>query len=227
MPIPAPQAALGAFLRAATTSSLRRSTKRMGHDKKLSTAATPRNPPAQVTASGKTISSLNGLKHGLTGQRMVLLPHEFDAYRRLCDALNADYNPQTEIEKQLVQHIADCNMRLNRIAAIESNMFSFGAANLCRGQAADSFEKLGRYEGRVSRQLLNYIRELERIQNLRQNQLQIPAKTTEKKADNTKMASLRQTIESLVPTETPRTLTAHSAAPAPAAPRQVAHPRAA
>ncbi len=82
-----------------------------------------------VTEAGKLKSSLNGFKHGLTGQRMVLHEHEVEPYHRLCRALNADYNPQTEIEKQLVQHIADANTRLNRIAAIESNLFSVGTSN--------------------------------------------------------------------------------------------------
>ena len=139
-----------------------------------------------VTAAGKQKSSLNGFKHGLTGQRMILQSHELEAYRALGAALHRDYAPQTELEKQLVQHIADCNMRLNRIAAIDANLLNIGLVENTRENVdhddvtetviaqtrawvkqADSFEKLGRYEARISRQLLRYIQELDRIQALR------------------------------------------------------------
>jgi hypothetical protein len=55
---------------------------------------------------------------------------------------------------------------------------------------ADSLEKLSRYEGRISRQMLQYIRELDRIQGLRKSQQSSEA--AGKNADNARLASLRQ-----------------------------------
>ena len=157
---------------------------------------------------------MNGFKHGLTGQRMILQDHEVDAYRRLGTALHSDYQPQTEIESQFVQHIVDCNMRLNRAAAIDSNLMNVGVAeNIREGGAndditetvvaqtrawvkqADSFEKLGRYEARISRQMLQYIRELDRIQNLRKSQplpVADAAENAESKGNYNELASLRR-----------------------------------
>jgi hypothetical protein len=182
------------------------------------------------TNEGRQRSAMNGFKHGLTGQRMILQEHEMEPYRRLTDALTAQYHPATEIESQLVQRIIDCNMRLSRIAAIDCNLLNVTLAENTRDYApdamtesviaqtsawvmhADSFEKLGRYEVRISRQMLQFVRELERIQNLRKDQLTIEPPAPEKQAepaetniDETKLASLR----------TPRVMTANSAAPAP------------
>jgi hypothetical protein len=165
-----------------------------------------RQSTGPVTEDGKRKSSLNGFKHGLTGQRMILQDHEVEPYRRMSAALHSDYRPKTEIESQLVQKIADCNMRLNRIAAIDSNLLNTGIAENTNEapcdatesviaqtrswvKQADSFEKLGRYEARISRQMVQYIRELDRIQARRKS----TTETTESKKDSSKFGSLRKT----------------------------------
>jgi hypothetical protein len=188
-----------------------------------------KNSTGPTSEKGKQIAAMNGLKHGLTGQRMILQPHEADAYRRIGAAFHAQYKPQTEIESQLVQHIVDCNMRLNRAAAIDNNLLNIGIAeNMREGRGDDvtekvraqtrawvsqenSFDKLSRYEGRISRQLFQYIRELERIQNLRKSQ-EIATKEASQAAnsngDNHKLASSCKTPS---PNQMPRFLTAVSA----------------
>ena len=66
-----------------------------------------RNSTGPTSENGKQKSALNGIKHGLTGQRLLLLPHEVEPYQRMTEGLRSDYNPQTELESQLVQHIVD------------------------------------------------------------------------------------------------------------------------
>jgi hypothetical protein len=162
-----------------------------------------RRSTGPISEAGKQKSAMNGFKHGLTGQRMILQDHEMESYRRLSEALHIDYRPKTEIEAQLVQKIIDCNMRLNRAAAIDCNLLNIAVAE-DTGDAgdsiaaqtrawikqADSLEKLSRYEGRISRQMLQYIRELDRIQGLRKSQ-QV-SEAAGKNADNTRVASLGQ-----------------------------------
>jgi chromosome segregation ATPase len=144
-----------------------------------------------VTELGKQRASLNAVSHGLTGNRMILQPHEQEAYARLTASLNADLAPATESERQFVQKIIDCHTRLNRIAALETNLLNIGmveqieptphedsiecmAAQARAWLAQDtSFEKLGRYEARLSRQLLQYTKELERLQQARKSAEQI------------------------------------------------------
>jgi hypothetical protein len=138
------------------------------------------------TEQGKQRASLNAVAHGLTGNRMLLQAHEQEAYARLTVAFNTELNPATESERQFVQKIIDCHTRLNRIASMESNILNFGlventsdtthpddvecmAAQTRSWLAHDtSFEKLGRYEARLARQLLQYTKEFERLQQARQ-----------------------------------------------------------
>src|SRR5438874_10587864 len=75
-----------------------------------------------VTPKGKRRSSMSAFKHGLTGHRMILQDHELDAYRELSSKLNRDFAAKNEIERQLVQKIIDCHMRLNRAAAMDYSM---------------------------------------------------------------------------------------------------------
>jgi hypothetical protein len=137
------------------------------------------------TPEGKQRASMNAFKHGLTGNRILLQTHEHEAYRQLTNALNKDLQPKAELERQLVQKLIDCHTRLNRIAALDGNILNFSLtqnetaadhddaletiAAQCRAwiENADSFEKLGRYEARISRQLLQYTAELERLQKIR------------------------------------------------------------
>ena len=134
------------------------------------------------TLEGKKRSSLNAFKHGLSGNHLVLQTHELASYNQLTAAMLSDLKPRTEPERQIAQKIIDLNFRINRITAIENNMLNFdtttnepdfeedeGIARMM-GQArawkkdAQSFEILGRYESRLSRQLLQYQKELERLQ---------------------------------------------------------------
>jgi hypothetical protein len=122
---------------------------------------------------------------------MLLQPHEQEAYARLTHALTTDLQPATETERQFVQKIIDCHTRLNRIAALETNLLNIGmveqilptlhedsieclAAQSRAWLTQDlSIERLGRYEARLSRQLLQYTRELDRLQQARQAAAQI------------------------------------------------------
>jgi hypothetical protein len=129
---------------------------------------------------------MNAFKHNLSGQHLVLVEHEFDAYRAACERGLTDLKPVTEQERQIAQKIIDINFRLNRITAIETNMFNLDTMDHTTGAKHDdrvevmvaqtrawkadahAFDLLGRYEARLSKQLLQYQKELERLQALRQ-----------------------------------------------------------
>jgi hypothetical protein len=135
-----------------------------------------------ATTEGKQRSAMNAFKHGLTGQSLMLQPNEMEAYNRLTACMLSDLKPKTEPERQLAQKIIDGNFRLNRLAGIENNMINFGLIQYTRDTPHDDrveamvaqtrawieqchpFDVLGRYETRLSRQLLKYIQEFDRIQ---------------------------------------------------------------
>src|ERR1700722_14709804 len=78
------------------------------------------------TPEGKQRSAMNAFKHGLTGQSLMFQPNEMEAYNRLTAELLSTLKPKTELERQLAQKIIDGNFRLNRLVAVDNNMFNFG-----------------------------------------------------------------------------------------------------
>jgi hypothetical protein len=78
------------------------------------------------TQAGKQRSSLNALRHGLTGQTVVLPSDDLAAYQRHCKEFHDQYLPKNKTEIQLAQTLADLSWRLNRITAIETNLLTLG-----------------------------------------------------------------------------------------------------
>jgi hypothetical protein len=143
---------------------------------------------------GKQRSRMNAVKHNLSGQHLILLATETEAYNRMATSMLIDLKPKSEPERQIAQKIIDTNFRLNRLTSIENNMFSF---SLMRNETdtahddrievmaaqtrawiehANSFDVLGRYESRLSRQLLKYQEEFERLQAVRKEKERIDSR---------------------------------------------------
>ena len=81
------------------------------------------------TDAGKKRASLNALRHGLTGHTIVLPSEDLTAYQRHCAAFFEEHQPQGATESQLVQTLADTAWQLNRVPALEANLFSLGIAD--------------------------------------------------------------------------------------------------
>jgi hypothetical protein len=144
-----------------------------------------------TSRTGKQRSSLNAVKHNLSGQNMIMLAGEREAYNRMGTAMLMDLKPKSEPERQIALKIVDTNFRLNRLTAIENNLFSFGitgaetdcahddrievmaAQTRAWTEQAGFFDTLGRYESRLSRQLHKYQEEFERLQAVRKEQERI------------------------------------------------------
>ena len=80
------------------------------------------------TDAGKKKSSLNALRHGLTGQIVVMPAEDLQAYQSHLESFTDEYDPQGATEANLVQALADTSWRLNRVAALEANLFTLAAA---------------------------------------------------------------------------------------------------
>src|SRR6202789_3376460 len=78
------------------------------------------------TEAGKKQSSLNALRHGLTGQIVVMPTEDLQAYQLHLTSFTDEYHPQGATEANLVQALADTSWRLNRVAAQETNLLSLG-----------------------------------------------------------------------------------------------------
>jgi len=81
------------------------------------------------TEAGKQRSSLNALRHGLTGQIVVMPTEDLQAYQSHLASFTGEYHPQGATEDNLVQALADTSWRLNRVAALETNLLTLGIAS--------------------------------------------------------------------------------------------------
>ena len=78
------------------------------------------------TPEGKKRSSLNALRHGLTGQVVVMPNEDLKTYLDFIQRYVKDLSPVTEQEKQLAQDMANSQWRLNRSASIENGIYAVG-----------------------------------------------------------------------------------------------------
>jgi hypothetical protein len=82
------------------------------------------------TDAGKQRSKLNALRHGLTGQTVVLPTEDHSAYQHHSQSFLEEYQPKGATETQLVQSLIDTSWRTNRIASVETNLFSLGLTEM-------------------------------------------------------------------------------------------------
>ncbi len=140
------------------------------------------------TDVGKKPSSLNALRHGLTSQVIVLPTEDLAAYTVFTNGFHDDLQPKNLIEKQLVQSLADTQWRLNRCAALESNLYSLAfaeaeaeadsdepatgldtALNMARAfrNNTDAIRVLGMHEQRLQRAFHKTLQQLQSLQSQR------------------------------------------------------------
>src|SRR5437899_12356743 len=82
------------------------------------------------TPEGRAAVRLNGVKHGLCAETMVL-PGEKEAdFNALFDAFEAEHQPETAIEAAIVRHLAMCTWRLQRVYRAETGFFNFREQNI-------------------------------------------------------------------------------------------------
>ena len=87
------------------------------------------------TEAGKSISSLNAVKTGLTGRTVLLPSDDAAAYQAHIEAYHSEYQPAGLRECELVQSLADTAWRLKRIPGLEMAIYAQG-----RAQFADAFD---------------------------------------------------------------------------------------
>jgi hypothetical protein len=153
--------------------------------------ANSENSTGPRTSAGKQRSSLNALRHGLTGQTVVLPTEDLAAYQRHAQSFLEEYHPKGATETQLVQSVIDLTWRLNRAAAAETNLLTLGitehAGEIHTGHPeahdalalAIAFREHNRALANISMYSQRYHRQLERtLAQLRQ--IQEERRTTER-----------------------------------------------
>jgi cysteinyl-tRNA synthetase len=138
----------------------------------------PSIPPDPKQRPAKKQSSLNALRHGLTGQIVVMPIEDLEAYQAHLKSFTDEYYPKGATESHLVQALADASWRLNRVAALETNLLSLAATGEplidAMGIAASlesqskALANLSMHSQRLSRQFERTVIQLRNLQETRQ-----------------------------------------------------------
>jgi len=138
------------------------------------------------TDAGRNRSRMNALRHGLTGQVTTMTEEDRTAHDQFSKALMKSLAPDGAMEIQLAQRIATDSWRLNRISAIEDNLFALGlqehGGNFCPEQEqidaalttahvftmeSKNLQLLTLYEQRINRSLQKNLAILQQLQATR------------------------------------------------------------
>src|SRR5579863_7586676 len=79
-----------------------------------------------TSPQGRTRSSMNALRHGLTARVVVLPTEDMAAYNAFSKEIVDSLDAQTPVERQFAQTVADNQWRINRIRSIEDGMLGMG-----------------------------------------------------------------------------------------------------
>jgi hypothetical protein len=141
-----------------------------------------------ITPEGKRRVSLNALRHGLTGHTVVLPSEDLAAYQKHSGQFHTELKPEGLLESKCVQTIADTYWRLDRIRAMENNLFGLAVSSeedpeaemppdplihsaLAQAKAlehhSDLLTRLSLYEHRLNRTLEKAKAELKQLQQER------------------------------------------------------------
>jgi len=77
---------------------------------------------------------MNALRHGLTARVVVLPSEDMAAYKGFSKEIVDSLDPQTPVERQFAQTVADNQWRINRIRSIEDGMLGMGHFTAAQAQ---------------------------------------------------------------------------------------------
>ena len=142
------------------------------------------------TEEGKQRSSMNALRHGFAAKTIVLSTEDPAEFKSIIDRYVQDFDPQTEVEKDLVEELAACRWRLQRAWNIETEMYEITMSRKVKEVTAEfgdvmhqtrtglgfmaiadeykAFALLNRYETRIARRYHQVLNELKTLKTQRE-----------------------------------------------------------
>jgi hypothetical protein len=82
------------------------------------------------TEAGKQTSRCNAVRHGLTAETVIAALEDAEDYKAFEEAITADYDAQSAVERELVLRLASLLWRLRRATAMETGLFEIQAEHL-------------------------------------------------------------------------------------------------
>jgi hypothetical protein len=92
------------------------------------------------TPEGRAAVRLNGVKHGLHAQTLVLKGESESDFAALLECYEAEYAPATPTEEALVQQIAMATWRLRRLYHAEAGYYTYKIADTEHTRKADNLD---------------------------------------------------------------------------------------
>jgi hypothetical protein len=103
-----------------------------------------RKSTGPTTAEGKQRSRCNAVRHGLTAETVIGALEDVEDYQAFEAAINADYDAQSAVERELVLRLASLLWRLRRATTMETGLFEIQAGHLHEFQQARQVHPDGR-----------------------------------------------------------------------------------
>lgn len=101
-------------------------TKRVSRKQRAANRRNAARSTGPRTPAGRQSVSLNAVKHGLAASVAILPVEDREAYEAFCRGIIAELAPAGPAELRLARTIATDFWRLDRIPAIENNMYAVG-----------------------------------------------------------------------------------------------------
>src|SRR5260370_4983999 len=137
-----------------------------------------------ITPEGRAAVRLNGIKHGLTAQTLVLKGESESDFTALLDSYEAEHEPATPTEEALVLQLPMASWRLRRLYHAEAGYYTYKlkdtadqAARPRLGESAhlglvtdciqSTLATFTRQEARLERTFYRALHELQRLRTLR------------------------------------------------------------
>jgi hypothetical protein len=98
----------------------------LNHEASSESESEKSGPTGPRSAEGQKRSSQNALRHGLSGRIVVLPTEDMAEYLRLSKEIVDSLYPETQLERDLAQAVADGIWRQKRFRTIEEAMLALG-----------------------------------------------------------------------------------------------------
>lgn len=118
-------------------------------------AANAQHSTGPRTREGKSRSSQNASKHGLTAREVVIPPGEQEIFDDLLADLETDVKPQGAIQQTLFNELVAAAWNLRRVRLLEADP---------RNQDLAELDRLGRHHTRIERSFHRSLKELKALQ---------------------------------------------------------------
>jgi hypothetical protein len=113
------------------------------------------------TPEGKAVVRLNSLRHGLRADTIVLPGENIEEFEQLRAAMEAEWQPRTPTQRELVEDLAVARWKLRRMEVGEASIYTQEAPASAQLALLDKFSQ---YQARLKRLFFKTIRELEHLQ---------------------------------------------------------------